>query len=291
MINSISLKAPAKINLNLSVKNKLENGYHSLDSDLCFLDLWDLINITLSDINKIKISDESTFPFDNETLLSKTLDCFNREFKNEHKFNITLEKNIPIGAGLGGGSSDSAALLLGLRYFYNRNSYNSKKITLKKLKEVGLKIGSDVPACIMGESLKLSGIGEKLRKIYVPDNYRFLLIYPNKELSTKKVFENYHFMKERKIKCMYFDNIKIFNSLEYVSQLMEPEINKILSILKSFEKIVAFGMSGSGSSCFGIFRNIEDLITDQKFVGLKSKKNYFIWHGNKKEFGYNRHIY
>ena len=90
---------------------------------------------------------------------------------------------------------------------------------------------------------------------------------------------------------MYFDNIKIFNSLEYVSQLMEPEINKILSILKSFEKIVAFGMSGSGSSCFGIFNNSQDFINDKEFEKLKLKKNYFIWHGNKKEFGYNRIIY
>ena len=90
---------------------------------------------------------------------------------------------------------------------------------------------------------------------------------------------------------MYFDNIKIFNSLEYVSQSLEPEIKKILNILKSFEKIIAFGMSGSGSSCFGIFKNAQDLIDDKEFIKLKSKNNYFIWHGNKKEFGYNRFIY
>ena len=288
---SVYLIAPAKLNLNLYVKEKLDNGYHSLNSDICFLDLYDEIIIKPSNLNKIKVSNKSTFFFKGENILSKTLNYFNSEFKNQNKFNITLKKNIPIGAGLGGGSSDSATLLLGLRYFYNINSSHSKKITLKKLKEIGLKIGSDVPACIMGRSLQLSGIGEKLKKISVEKNYKFLLIYPNKILSTKQVFNNFNFEKVKTRKAMLFNKIKIFNSLENVSQSIEPEIKKILNILKSFEKIIAFGMSGSGSCCFGIFKNSKDLINDKEFLRLKSKNNYFIWHGNKKEFGYNRFLY
>ncbi len=291
MTNSISLIAPAKLNLNLFVKDKLNNGYHSLESDICFLELHDEINIEPSNRNRIKLSDESTFFFKDENLLTKTLYYFNREFKNDNKFNITLRKNIPIGAGLGGGSSDSATLLLGLRYFYNKKSYNSKKITLRKLKEIGFKIGSDVPACIVGRSLRLSGIGEKLKKIYITSNCTFLLIYPNKLLSTKKVFENFNFNNENKITPMYLNKIKIYNSLEFISETLEPEIRNILNILKSFKKIVAFGMSGSGSTCFGIFKSSQDFMNDKEFQKLESKKNYFIWHGNKKEFGYNRLIY
>jgi 4-diphosphocytidyl-2-C-methyl-D-erythritol kinase len=291
MIHSISLIAPAKLNLNLSVKDKLKNGYHSLESDVCFLDLYDEINIEISNLNSIEISDKSTFILKDENILLKTLKCFNREFKNKNKFKITLKKDIPIGAGLGGGSSDSATLLLGLRYFYNRNPYNSKKITLKKLKDIGLKIGSDVPACIVGKSLKLSGIGEKLKKLYVPKNYKFLLIYPNRTLSTKLVFDNFDFRTEKNLNPMYFNNIKIYNSLKFTSQSIEPEIKKILKILKTFEKIIAFGMSGSGSSCFGIFKSSKDFLNDKEFEKLKLKKNYFIWNGNKKEFGYNRIIY
>ena len=291
MTKSISLIAPAKLNLNLYVKDKLDNGYHSLESHICFLDLCDEINLELSNSNKIKLSNKSTFILKNENLLSKTLNYFNKEFKNNNKFNITLKKNIPIGAGLGGGSSDSATLLLGLRHFYNRNPNNSKKITLTKLKEIGLKIGSDVPACIVAKSIKLSGIGEKLKKTYVAGNYKFLLIYPNKKLSTKKVFSRFSFKYVKKTKPMYFNKIRIFNSLEFASQSIEPEITNILNTLKSFEKIIAFGMSGSGSSCFGIFRKSQDFMNDKEFENLKSKKNYFIWHGNKKEFGYNRIMY
>ena len=92
MTHSISLIAPAKLNLNLYVKDKLENGYHSLESDVCFLNLHDRINIEISNFNKIKISDESTFSLKDESILLKTLNCFNREFKNENKFKITLKK-------------------------------------------------------------------------------------------------------------------------------------------------------------------------------------------------------
>ena len=291
MTNSISLIAPAKLNLNLYVKDKLDNGYHSLESDICFLDLHDKITIETSNLNKVKLSDKSTFILKDESILSKTLTCFNREFKNENKFKITLKKDIPIGAGLGGGSSDSATLLLGLRHFYNKNPYNSKKITLTKLKEIGLKIGSDVPACIVGRSLKLSGIGEKLEKIYITKNYKFLLVYPHKILSTKSVFDKFNFRKESNLKPMYFNKIKIHNSLKLVSETIEPEIKNIFKILKSFKKIIAFGMSGSGSSCFGVFKSSHDLLDDKEFERLKLKKDYFIWHGNKKEFGYNRIIY
>ncbi len=291
MTKSISLIAPAKLNLNLYVKDKLESGYHSLESDVCFLDLCDEINLKLSNSNTIKLSEKSTFILKDESLLTKTLDYFNNEFKNNNKFNITLKKNIPVGAGLGGGSSDSATLLIGLRHFYNMNPYNSKKITFTELKEIGLKIGSDVPACIVAKSINLRGIGEKLKKIYVAKNYKFLLIYPNKILSTKNVFDRFSIKYVKKTKPMYFDKIRIFNSLQFTSQCIEPEIKNILNTLKCFEKIVAFGMSGSGSSCFGIFRKSQDFMNDKEFEKLKSKKNYFIWHGNKKEFGYNRIIY
>ena len=291
MTHSLSLIAPAKLNLNLYVNEKLKNGYHSLESDICFLDLHDTIDIRLSNLNKIKISKDSSFFLKDENILSKTLNYFNSEFKNNDKYSITLKKNIPIGAGLGGGSSDSAALLLGLRYFYNKNPNNEKKISLRKLKEIGLKIGSDVPACIVGKSLKLSGIGEKLKTIDIAKNNKFLVIYPNKTLSTKKVFDSFNLKEVKNTKEMYYNRIKIFNSLEFVSQSIEPEIKKILRYLKSFKKIIAYGMSGSGSSCFGIFKDSQDLINDREFKRLKLQKNYFIWHGNKREFGYNRIIY
>ena len=86
MTHSISLIAPAKLNLNLSIKEKLKNGYHSLESDICFLDLHDVLNIEISNLNSIEISDKSTFFLKDESILLKTLNCFNREFKNKNKF-------------------------------------------------------------------------------------------------------------------------------------------------------------------------------------------------------------
>ena len=90
---------------------------------------------------------------------------------------------------------------------------------------------------------------------------------------------------------MYFNKITIYNSLKPAAEIIEPEVKNILKIFKSFKKIIAYGMSGSGSSCFGIFKNSRDFMSDREFKRLKLKKDYFIWHGNKKEFGYNRIIY
>ena len=117
MTNSLSLIAPAKLNLNLIIIDKLDSGYHSLESDICFLNLYDEINMKISNFNEIVVSDKSTFFLKDENILLRTLNYFNSEFNNNNKFNITLKKNIPVGAGLGGGSSDSATLLLDLGIF------------------------------------------------------------------------------------------------------------------------------------------------------------------------------
>ena len=105
------------------------------------------------------------------------------------------------------------------------------------------------------------------------------------------MFDHFNLRNENNLNPMYFEKIKIFNSLKFTAQSIEPEIKIILKILKSFKKIIAFGMSGSGSSCFGIFKNSKDFVNDKEFERLKIKENYFIWHGNKKEFGYNRIVY
>lgn len=289
MCNSIKLIAPAKVNLNLLIINKLNNGYHNLESDLCFLNLYDEILIEKSKSNKIIIDNKkSNFFLKKDTLLKNTLNVFNDAFQNKENFKITLKKNIPLGAGLGGGSADSAALLLGLRFFHNKNILNNKKISIDNLKLVGLKIGSDVPACILSESQRLRGIGNNLTNIQIPDDYKFLIIFPNSSLSTKKVFENYDNLNNHKPEVSYFENIKIFNTLLHSAQELEPKIYDILKLLKSFKKIIAFGMSGSGSSCFGIFENEEDLIKDEIYDRIILKNDLFIWHGDKKEFGYNR---
>ena len=136
--------SPAKINLSLKVKTRLKSGYHLLSSHIIFLDLFDKIYIKKSSKDTIKIIG----PFDNllnskkgDNLITKTLEfCRNVELTNS-KFNITLEKNIPVSAGLGGGSSNSASII---RYFLN-----SKKICdVEKIINDSKSLGADVPSCI-----------------------------------------------------------------------------------------------------------------------------------------------
>ena len=195
--------------MNLLVTNKLQNGYHSLKSDLCFINLYDEVLIQKVVMIIIIDHENSKHFLSKDTLLNKTLKIFNAEFNNKKFFKITLRKNIPVGAGLGGGSADSAALLLGLRYFYNSDKYNRNKISINKLKKISIKIGSDIPACILSRSQRLEGIGDKLKKIKVPKNYKFLVVFPDINLSTRSVFEKHDTSKIKILNISYFENIKI----------------------------------------------------------------------------------
>ncbi len=283
--------APAKLNLNLKVLNKDIDGYHFLESHVCFLNLYDYIYISRSKVDNIsQIKSKSLFVLNDETILSKTLDLFKKKFHWKQNFKVKFIKNIPIGAGLGGGSADSAALLLGLRAMFNQQNSSNKKIQLKDILDLGFLLGSDIPSCIYSKSSIIGLKGEKISITKTPKKFQFLLIYPRIKLSTRKVFQsfiNYNHLSPSIIKLS--ENIEIFNSLQASACKIEPEINNVINILKSLKNIKSYGMTGSGSTCFGIFSNINDLKYALK--NLKKYKNYFIWHGTKKEFGFNRVLY
>ena len=123
----ICISAPAKLNLNLNVLNKDSDGYHFLQSQICFINLCDFIFIKESKKTTIKqLVQKSNFILNDETILSKTINLFKDQFKWEKNYQINFIKNIPIGAGLGGGSADAAAMLIGLKYLYNKENLRKK---------------------------------------------------------------------------------------------------------------------------------------------------------------------
>ena len=289
----ICILAPAKLNLNLHVISKDIDGYHFLKSHVCFLKLYDYIYISKSNktvINQEKI--KSSFSLNNETILFKTLKLFKEKYNWSQSFNIRFIKNIPIGAGLGGGSADAAALLLGLRLIYNQKTNLDKKVQIKDILKLGFLIGSDVPSCIYSKSAIIAEKGEKVFFLKTPKQFKFLLIYPNIRLSTKKVFKNFDINKSSITFLNNSDqNIQTHNSLLQSACEIEPKIKKVIEAFKSLKNISAYGMTGSGSTCFGIFSNSLDLDFALKTLTKERNNNYFIWHGNKKEFGYNRFLY
>ncbi len=289
MIETLNLFAPAKLNLNLKILAKDKDNFHFIKSQICFLNLFDYLRIEENCKTSVYLDkNKSRFSLSEEKILKKTVEIFKEKFSWEKNFKITLTKNIPIGAGLGGGSADAASLLLALRFFYNKQ--HKGYIKLKDLFELGRKIGSDVPACIYSKSITVSGKGEKILPSKTPNNKKFLIIFPNISLSTKKVFQSFK-LNNHYSNVQNFEGIKITNSLYYTACKLEPKIKEIMILISSLCHIKNYGMTGSGSTCFGIFENKKHLENALKELETKADKNWFIWHGNKKDFGFSRFLY
>jgi len=292
MNNFQCIEAPAKLNLNLYVTGLNDNGLHLLKSHVCFLELSDQIYIKYHYKDEFhQTSKNNLLLVDSKNnLLLRTINAFRLYTKWTQNFKVVLEKKIPIGAGLGGGSADAAATLILLSYLYNNNKNIKKKITSNSLFKIALSLGSDVPSCLKSRDLLLEGYGEKLTKSSIPKGYYFLLINPNFNLSTKLVFNQYK--QNIKDKCQntnnYFEAIPIYNSLLSSAIMLAPSISFILSSLKNATNITTYGMTGSGSTCFGIFKNLNDIIVfKEKFTKI-SNDPFFIWYGKKTNYRFNR---
>jgi len=281
------IKAPAKLNLNLFVKQISNNGLHCLESDICFLELTDTLYFRFShkDIFSQDIADKNLIIDPNDNLILRALKDFRKLTGWNRKFSISLHKNIPIGAGLGGGSADAAATLILLRKLFN-NETKTNKVSKNTLFEIGKRIGSDIPACIESKDLKLKGYGDKVFRNKIPDGFYFLIINPNVKLSTKVVFNYFDESPNKKIEPsnIYWNDINIYNSLLVTAVSLAPEISATINNLQNSRNIIAYGMTGSGSSCFGIFKNLDDINASLKYFNTK----YFVWFGKKKNYNLNR---
>ena len=287
MNNYYSIIAPAKLNLNLFVKGKAENGLHFLESDIFFLELTDKIffKFNKNDTFLQNTTNKSLQINTKCNLILESLNAFRQITGWNKKFQIYLDKNIPIGAGLGGGSANAAATLILLRNLFNKEK-KSNKISISNLYKIASKLGSDIPACLESKSLRLIGYGDKITRNKFSKNYYYLLVNPNIKLSTKEVFSTYKYFSNEKLSDdkVFFEDIFIYNSLLSSAISLAPQISFILSILKNIPGVVAYGMSGSGSTCFGIFNDINNILPISKYFEDK----YFIWYGKKKDYNVNR---
>ncbi len=255
--DGLAVWAPAKINLTLLIAGKRPDGFHELETVMAKIDLYDRLTFTPSSEPGItlKCCGRYEVPPGDDNLVLRAARLFCKKTGIDPSVTIAIEKSIPIGAGLGGGSSDAAAAIMGLdRYF---------KTALKKeeLMDIGAQIGSDV-AFFMGPKMALcTGKGEKLRKI--PQNIDFagLLVLPNVNVSTKKVYENYRHnadifnqLARKKPDLITKKNIDFTskicaNMLECSCFELYPELETIKNTLQALE-IGRFCLSGSGSAMY-----------------------------------------
>jgi 4-diphosphocytidyl-2-C-methyl-D-erythritol kinase len=260
------IKAYAKINITLDVVGKREDGYHNLKMIMQQVDVYDIIDIDKCE-EGISIScSESNIPCDERNLAYKAARLFMDKYDIRSGVTINITKNIPVEAGLAGGSSDAAAVLKAMRALFNIHASD------KELMELGVKIGADVPYCIQGGTALCEGIGEIITPLKSFKDKIIVLIKPNFGVSTKDIFKSLHIDElfehpntEEIIKYMEKGNLKevcmgMKNLLETVTL---KKHHAIVDIKNDMINLGALGsmMSGSGPSVFGFF---DDMLLAQK---------------------------
>jgi 4-diphosphocytidyl-2-C-methyl-D-erythritol kinase len=252
----MKILSPAKINLFLRVCGKRPDGYHDLFSLMCRITLFDEISLQFSDGDGVEIScSNPKVPLDSSNLASRAVNLFQSELGLEHFVKIHLEKNIPVAAGLGGGSSNAASVLMAL------NAYHNHPFSPEMLMQMGLKLGADVPFFIFQKPALASGIGEKLGAFEGDLPYQILLLYPGVEVSTAEVYQNLNLALTKDEKKPTSTNLKLKRfdpAQDLTNDLERATIPKYPEIRLAKEKMLKFGavgalMSGSGSAVFGLF--------------------------------------
>jgi len=252
----VTMRAPAKVNLCLRITGKRDDGYHLLDSIVVFTEFGDQVTISEAEKDNLAVTgpfaDQLTgSPDDN--ICIKALTAYRAAGGHIGPVRIDVEKNIPVGAGLGGGSSDAAAILKGL------NHLNEQPFDDSQLHKLGLSLGADVPACLVGSSLRMQGIGELITPIKDVKPCHMLLANPGKPLATIDVFRalganNLADKTALSSEIMQAEDIvKAGNSLEPAAIGLMPEIGDLMGMLRASEHVQAVRMSGSGATCFAIF--------------------------------------
>lgn len=276
-MNKIILKARAKINLSLDILGKRPDGYHDVKMIMQTIDLYDsiLIDITQEGI-KIKC-DLPYVPTDNRNIVYKIAQNIIERFNIKKGIYINIRKNIPVAAGLGGGSADGAAILYGLDRIFDL------KLSKGDLMEIGGKFGADIPFCIQGGTALAEGIGEKITILKSLPNTTILVCKPSTHISTSYVYSklDLSIIKQRPDMELLLKSIEnqdiitlasnMKNVLETVTIAEKPVVNDIKNIMLENGALGSL-MSGTGTSVFGLFETRYNAYKASKALRRLSKE-------------------
>ncbi len=282
-MKNFKIKSFCKINLSLRVIKRLNNGYHNIMSLITFCDLYDVITISKIKNSKDKISFSGTFKKGISKKLNTATKILNllrktKLLKNQ-AFKINIQKNIPHGSGLGGGSSNAANLL---------NYFGSKmrlKLSKNKIKKLATQIGFDVPISLERRNTFLTGKRNEILRLNQKFGLNLLIVYPNLICSTKKIYRKNRKISRLKPQSFYYikNNKKLINFLKKEHNDLEktvvqiyPKIKKIIYYIKSQKGCYFSRITGSGSACIGIFSNMKNATYAQKLIKLKYPKYWSV---------------
>ena len=245
----MKLLAPAKINLNLSITGRLDNGYHTLDSVMVFTQWGD--EMIIKPAKQFTLTADG--PYSNiftgallstnrgaPNLIVKAVYMMADKANCNPDIHVHVTKNIPAGAGLGGGSSNAATIMRAL------NDYWDIGLSIDELCAMGLTLGAELPVCLRGIPSRVMGIGDVIEPIAIESKI-MLITWPDLPLMTKDVFDLYRQSPENGRK----------NDLMVSAVSLCPEIGKLIAQLQSSEGCEGASMSGSGSACFGVFGSVD----------------------------------
>ena len=265
MQNFQSFPAPAKINLFLHITGRRADGYHTLQSVFQLLDYYDTIYLKPTTTGEIKRLNEINNVPASQDLCALAACALQRETGCTLGVEYSVEKRIPMGGGLGGGSSDAATVLLALNHLWQLN------LSREQLMHIGLTLGADVPVFVFGQNAWAEGVGEQLTKIEIPEQY-YVVLTPPVHVSTAQVFASSRLTRDTKpLKIADFSrdaHSSIFrNDLETV---VCEEFPAVASALKWLNQFGSARMSGSGASVFVAVNSQQqaDAILAQKPVNV-----------------------
>lgn len=275
--------ARAKVNLYLHIKGKRDDGYHLLDSFAVFPEVYD--RITVEPGKRLTLNIKGPFADQlnkegpvSENLVIQAARKLQERLGEKPGAKITLEKNLPIASGIGGGSADAAATLRALMRLWDT------KPNVWRVSRLSKRVGADVPACMVSRPILMSGIGEELSVPPKLPRMFMLLVNPGKKVSTPKVFEgvNLRSVKVKKrpkvpAKFKGWDHFEKFlgeasNDLEASAKKIAPVIGDVLKELKKTQAPLLTRMSGSGATCFSLYRTENELnAARERIVGRQPK--------------------
>jgi len=241
--------APAKLNLFLHITGRQANGYHTLQTIFQFLDYGDSLDISVDDTNEISLKPEIAGVSLTDNLIYRAAMLLKPMAKAKAGVQITLDKILPMGAGLGGGSSNAATTLVALNYLWDIN------LSLEQLAQLGLSLGADVPIFVRGFAAFAEGVGEHLTPVSPPQPY-YLVIWPGVAVSTQEIFQAPELPRNTpSLSIEQLSNATLVNDCQEITKNRHPEVASALDWLVEY---VPAKMTGTGSCVFGEFRTAQE---------------------------------
>lgn len=265
LTSSLKLPAPAKINLFLHVCGRRNDGYHNLQTAFQFLDIADQLDFSCRADGAISLNTAFSEVATEDNLIVKAARTLKQLTNSALGVDIDIDKILPMGAGLGGGSSNAATTLLALNHLWQLH------LSQEQLKKIGVKLGADVPIFIHGHAAWAEGIGEQLSNIDIAEKW-YLLVIPTCHVSTAAIFSHSELTRDTKMMTIAAfleqGNLPTFrNDCESLVRKLYPEVDQALTALSNFSEA---RMTGTGACIYASFNTREEA----QQVSAKISKNF-----------------